>query len=68
MKKGASEVIFLITMLIYNLTKFYQYALSGVSEEKRSSLYRDFLDLIGIILCSPPVVKPPSTIKKAPFT
>jgi len=28
----ANEVIFLITMLTYNLTKFYQYALLGMSE------------------------------------
>ena len=28
----ANEVIFLITMLTYNLTKFYQYALLGLHE------------------------------------
>jgi len=32
----ANEVIFLITMLTYNLTKFYQYALLGMSELEKT--------------------------------
>jgi len=32
----ANEVIFLITMLTYNLTKFYQYALLGVHERDKT--------------------------------
>jgi len=50
----ANEVIFLISMLTYNLTKFYQYALLGVHEREKTilRLRERYIYQAAVITCS----------------